>query len=80
MNQFLKGIKKGMHAFGQHIAVIINSALLAIVYWFGVGLTALACRMFKKKFLDLKPDSKSETYWSDIDLKKRPIKEHYRQF
>jgi len=78
--EFTKGFKKGMHAFGQHIAVIVNSVLLAIVYLVGVGLTALACRLFKKKLMDLKPDAKSETYWSDIDLKKRPIKEHYRQF
>jgi hypothetical protein len=77
---FLKGFKKGTHAFGDTIAVIVNSALLAMVYLIGVGLTALGCKLFKKQFLDLKPDPKAKSYWSELNLKKRKIEEHYRQF
>ena len=77
---FGKGFQKGMNAFGQCIAIIINSVLLTLVYFIGIGITAIICKIFRKQFLDLKPDKNAITYWSDIDLKKRPIKEHYRQF
>jgi len=80
MSDFTNGFKKGMHSFGQTIAVIVNSVLLAIVYFIGVGITALFAKLTGKRFLDLKPDRKAKTYWVDLNLRKRPIKEHYRQF
>jgi hypothetical protein len=80
MKAILKGFKQGMRAFGDSIAVIVNSVLLAVVYLLGVGLTSIVCRLFLKRFLDLKPSKHATTYWVDINLKKRPIEEHYRQF
>jgi hypothetical protein len=80
VNDFIKGCRKGMHAFGQAITVIVNSVLLTIVYLAGVGLAAIMVRLAGKRFLELKPDKKAGTYWADLDLKKRPIEEHYRQF
>lgn len=80
MSDFKKGFKKGMNTFGQTIAIIVNSILLTIVYFVGVGMAFLFTKFTKKKFLDLKPNKNAKTYWVDLNLKKRPIEEHYRQF
>ena len=80
IKKFLKGFKKGMHDFGQNIAVIINSVLLFFVYIIGVGLTSLFAKIFGKHFLQTKRSKNEETYWSDLNLKKKPIEEYYRQF
>ncbi len=77
---FFKGFKQGMNGFGKCITVIVNSALLSFVYIIGAGITATAARIRGKKFLQVSPDQNAKTYWEDLNLKKRPIKEHYRQF
>ena len=77
---FFRGFKNGMGNFGKNVAIIVNSILLLIVYLIGVGATSLIARIFKKHFLDLKISEKEKTYWSDLNLKKRPIQEYYRQF
>ena len=79
LKQFFKGFKKGMRNFGYNIALIINTILLFFVYIIGVGLTAITAKIFRKRFLRTKL-SKKETYWSDLNLKKKPIEEYYRQF
>ncbi len=76
--RFLIGFREGMKDFGQVIALIINSVLLTIVYFIGVGFTAVFAKLFRKHFLDMKLSKK--TYWSDLNLKKKPIEEYYRQF
>ncbi len=73
----IRDFKKGMHNFAELVAVIVNSALLLLVYVVAVGPTSLVARLAGKKFLDT---SKKESYWVKLDLKKRPIKEYYRQF
>jgi len=77
---FFKGFKKGTEEFSHNITVIINSFLLFIVYIVGVGLTSVVAKIFGKHFLDKKIDRKSNTYWSDLNIKKKSIKECYRQF
>lgn len=78
--EFFKGFKEGLHDFGSSISTIVNSALLAIVYLAGVGATSLLAKVFKKKFLEIDCSEKKESYWSDCDLKKKPVEEYYRQF
>lgn len=78
MKQFLKEFKKGMKSFGENISIIVNSLLLLVVYFIGVGLTFALAKVFRKSFLDTK--FTKESYWSDLNLKNRTIKEHYRQF
>jgi hypothetical protein len=78
MRQFFKGLKKGTSNFGHNIAIIINSILLTLVYFMGVGLTSIFAKLVKKRFLDTKHSERS--YWSDLNLKKRPTEEYYRQF
>ena len=79
IKQLIKGFKKGMGNFGQNIALIINTILLTFVYLIGVGLTSIVAKIFRKHFLEIRMSNK-ETYWNDLNLKKRPIEEYYRQF
>jgi hypothetical protein len=80
MMSFLSGIKEGFKEFGENIALIVNSLLLSVVYFLGVGPTSLVAKIVRKSFLDVKIEKKSKTYWSDLNLKKRPEEEYYRQF
>ncbi len=77
---FFKGFKKGMHNFGGTIATIVNSGLLLIVYFIGVGITSIIAKLSGKHFLETKISKKRDSYWSDLNLKKKPIEEYYRQF
>ena len=78
--RFLIGLKKGMGSFGFNIALIINTVLLTFVYIIGIGFTSIIAKIFKKHFLELKVSKNKESYWQNLNLKKRPIEEYYRQF
>lgn len=80
IKDFFRGIKIGFGNFGQNIATLVNTLLLSIVYFVGVGITALFSKVVRKRFLDLKLDKKRKSYWKTLNLKKRPIEEYYRQF
>ncbi|HLD73268.1 MAG TPA: hypothetical protein VJA23_06840 [Candidatus Nanoarchaeia archaeon] len=71
---------KGMKNFGLTLSVLINSILLLFAYLLGVGLTTLIAKITGKHFLELKLDKEKKSYWSELDLKRKPIKEYYRQF
>jgi len=77
---FFKGFKRGTQNFGQTINSIINSALLLAVYFIGVGLTSIFAKLIGKHFLYMNVSKKRDTYWSDLNLKKRPIEDYYNQF
>jgi len=77
--RFFAGMSSGMKSFGKLISAIINSSLLLIVYLVGVGITSIIAKLVGKRFLDTKPSAKS-SYWSPLNLKTRPLKDHYRQF
>ena len=79
LKQFFRGFRKGMGYFGHNIAIIINTILLSLVYFLGVGLTSIFAKLSGKHFLETKLGKKS-TYWSDLNLKKKPMEEYYRQF
>lgn len=83
MKQFLAffhGFKEGMHLFSSRISLLVNSVLLFFVYIIGVGFSSIVARITGKQFLTLYLDKKAATYWEHLDLKKKPIKEYYRQF
>ncbi len=77
---FLAGFKKGFSSFGYNISIIINSILLSIVYFIGVGLTSILAKLAGKHFLDVKKSLKRDSYWSNLNLRKKGIKGYYRQF
>jgi len=79
LKQFFKGFKEGLKDFGDNISIIVNTILLSFVYLIGVGLTSVIAKMFKKRFLHLKK-SKKDSYWIDLNLKKKKMGEYYRQF
>ena len=78
LRQFFKGFKKGMHNFGQNIAILINSALLLIVYFVGVGFTSVFAKIVGKHFLELNP--KKNSNWVEHKLTKEPIENYFRMF
>ena len=80
ISAFIKGFKKGMHDFGQNVAVIVNSILLLIVYFIGVGVTSIVAKIKGKKFFETKISRSKKSYWSDLTLKKKPLEKYYRQF
>ncbi len=80
VKDFFKGFFKGMKNFGTNISMIVNSILLSVVYFVGVGLTAIFAELFRKKFLDLKLNKQVKTYWKDLNLKKKKIDDYYRTF
>lgn len=80
LKQFFKGFKQGMQNFGKNITIIVNSVLLSLVYIVGVGFVFVFSRIFGKNFLDIKLNKKRQTYWTNLNLQKKPIKEYYRQF
>lgn len=80
LKDFFHAFKKGMQNFGQNITVIVNSVLLAIVYFIGIGAASVLAKLLRKHFFETEISEKTNTYWSDLDLKKKPIDEYYRQF
>jgi len=77
---FFKGFREGMGDFSLNVSAVVNAALLSVVYAVGVGLTSAFARLVGKRFLELKPSREADTYWSDLNLGKRPVDEYYRQF
>jgi len=76
---FIKGLKIGLIEFGYNISRIINLIFLTIIYIFGIGLTALLAKLKKKRFLETKFTHK-KTYWSKLNLKRKPLDKYTRQF
>ncbi len=62
----------------RFISSAVNTVLLAIVYFTGIGITSMIGKAFGKKFLDTgKRDS--GTYWTECKTKK-PRESYYRMF
>jgi len=80
LKQFKNGFKLGFRNFNSLISVIINSILLSLVYILGVGSTWLFAKLTHKDFLDLEIKKKVASYWVNLNLKKVPRKNYYRQF
>jgi hypothetical protein len=79
MKGFFKGFREGMRAFGENIAIIVNSLLLSLVYLLGVGPTSVLAKVTGKIFLKKKP-SPTDTYWEKLDINGRKLNRYYRQF
>ncbi len=66
MNPFILGFHKGFKQFAETASFVINTVLLTIVYFVGVGPVAIISKLRKKKYLELQTND-SETYWIDHD-------------
>lgn len=80
VKEFFEGFKEGFESFVGNIKVIVNTILLSVVYILGIGLTSIFAKILRKHFLDMKLSTKRETYWSELNLKKEPVDEYYKQF
>lgn len=80
IKNFFIGVKEGTKLFGETISGIVNFILLSFVYFIGVGVTSIIAKLSKKRFLELKISEKEKTYWSELNLTKKPLEEYYRQF
>jgi hypothetical protein len=78
--QFFNGLKEGMKNFRYNLATLINSILLLIVYFIGVGVTSIVAKLFGKHFLETKISREKESYWSDPNLTGKSTETCYRQF
>lgn len=76
---FFSGLKEGSKLFGENLAVIINSVLLTLVYFIGIGLTSAIAQISGRHFLDVKIKN-GTSYWSELNLSKKPMGDYYRQF
>jgi membrane protein DedA with SNARE-associated domain len=80
MQKFFQGFRRGFASYSHDLAGIISVLLLTLAYFIGVGLASMFSRIFGKHFLKTKRSKQSRTYWKDLNLKKTPIEEYYRQF
>ncbi len=80
MRTFIKGFKDGFTDFGHNVSTIVNSVLLSVVYFVGVGPTSLAARVFGKSFITSGPEEDTESYWTDFEHAEKGLENHYRQF
>lgn len=73
----MNSIKKGIKRFVNDLNLLVNFILLFFVYFFGVGITFVFAKLFRKKFLYLR---KKESYWSDLDSREVKMEDFYSQF
>lgn len=74
---FINGFKEGQKFFGETVSSLVNLVLLSMVYLFGIGITSVLGKIFKKNFLDLE---NQDSYWQELNLDKKPLEEYYHQF
>ena len=73
------GVKKVLEPVGKVMSTIVNFALLAIVYFIGIGLVSMAMKLFGKHFLDVKKQNKPSN-WHEHKVTKQPMDKYYRTF
>jgi|APSaa5957512535_1039671.scaffolds.fasta_scaffold336451_2 hypothetical protein len=69
--------KKGIYKFIADMNLLINSIIMFLIYFFGVGITSILSKIFGKHFLYI---TQKDSYWHDINLNKDSIEEYYTQF
>ena len=63
VREFFAGFKEGFKLFGKTMAFMVNAVMLSVLYFAGVGLTSIACKIAGKRFLELKHDKTKKSYW-----------------
>ena len=65
---------------GKKIAIVVNSLLLTIAYFTAIAATAIIAKIFRKKFLELKPDMNKKSYWLERNNDDFSKEESYKSF
>ncbi|MBI2581187.1 hypothetical protein HYV85_05290 [Candidatus Woesearchaeota archaeon] len=79
----LKRLKLALKPFefvGKKVAILVNYVLLTAVYFTAFAATAAIAKVARKRFLDLKPDEKKQSYWIERKKEDYSSKESYRAF
>lgn len=80
LNSFFKEFHKGQALFGETISTVVNSLLLSLVYFLGIGLTSIFAKFANRRFLDKETDLLKESYWEEFHFMKIEEGEHFRQY
>ena len=70
---FIEGLKEGKKYFENSLSALINSILLSIVYFIGIGITSIIGKSLGKSFLN------NKTGWQSLNLGNN-LNDYYRQF
>ncbi|HIG98502.1 TPA: hypothetical protein HA231_03715 [Candidatus Woesearchaeota archaeon] len=76
----LKRLLRPLEFTGRKVASLVNAMLLTVTYFTAVAATAIAAKIFRKKFLELKQDRNAKTYWHERKKEDHTKKEAYRAF
>lgn len=81
--KILKQLRKLLAPFefvGKKVAIMANYALLTFVYFTAFAATAIAGKVMRKHFMELKADKARKSYWIDKKQEDYTKKEAYRPF
>lgn len=76
----LKPVIAPFEFVGKRVATVVNYVLLTAVYFTAFAATAAVAKLARKKFLELKPEQKKQSYWIDKKKEDYSKKEAYRGF
>ena len=76
----LKPVLAPFEFVGKKVATLTNYVLLTIVYFTAFATTAAIAKIARKRFLELKPDLKKQSYWIERKKEDYTNKETYRGF
>lgn len=76
---FLKGLARGLTHTGHTITGIINTVLLLIIYFIGVGTAAIITKLAKQELIALEKKN-TATYYNDKKIETENIQEYYKQY
>jgi len=79
-SMFFNSINQGQKEFASKISIIVNSFLLSIVYFIGVGPISLIAHKSGKHFLTLRKSHLDDSYWKKLEKKEIGLIGGYKQF
>lgn len=81
---FAKSLFQLLQHIGKTVAdnviKLFNIILLTVVYFLGIGITAITAKITKKHFLNLTFDKNATTYWIEKKNKTMKTSDYQRQF
>ena len=76
---FTPGFKDGFTGFGHTVSGAVNTILLTMVYFMGVGLVSIVSKLSGKRFLDLSYKDK-QSYYVTVEKGGGKAEDYLRQF
>lgn len=76
---FLDGFRHGFKSFGMIVTNIVNTVLLLLIYFVGVGFAALITRITSQKLMSVEK-KKTNSYYKVNKTEKQNIEDFYKQY